>query len=57
MKQFLYILPMALFPVTAQVVDAQAVFQAALDEVKEKQSENLGSVVAAVLLLVLVSVH
>ncbi len=49
MKQFLYILPMALFPVTAQVVDAQAVFQAALDEEKEKQSENLGSVVAAVL--------
>ena len=49
MKQFRYILPMALFPVTAQVVDAQAVFQAALDEVKEKQSENLGSVVAAVL--------
>ena len=49
MKQFLIMLPMALFPVTAQVVDAQAVFQAALDEVKEKQSENLGSVVAAVL--------
>ena len=49
MNQFLYMLPMALFPVTAQVVDAQAVFQAALDEVKEKQSENLGPVVAAVL--------
>ena len=49
MKQLLYVLPVALFPVTAQVVDAQAVFQAALDEVKEKQSENLGPVVAAVL--------
>lgn len=49
MKQLLYVLPVALFPVTAQVVDAQAVFQAALDEVKEKQSGNLGPVVAAVL--------
>lgn len=49
MKQFLYILPMSLFPVTSQVVDAQAVFHAALDEVKVKQSENLGPVVAAVL--------
>lgn len=49
MKQLLYVLPVALFPVTAQVVDVQAVFQAALDEVKMKQSENLGPVVAAVL--------
>ncbi len=49
MKQIFYMLPVVLCPVVAQAVDAQAVFQKALDEVKATQSENIGPVVTAVL--------
>lgn len=49
MKQFLYLLPLALCPVTAQVADAKATCMAALDSVLKTQSENLGSVITAVL--------
>lgn len=49
MKQLIYIMPLALGPVVAQVVDAKATFNAALDQVKEAQSENLGPVITAVL--------
>ena len=49
MKQVFYILPLAVSPLMAQVVDAQAVFQKTLDEVKASQSDNIGPVVAAVL--------
>ena len=49
MKQILYVLPLALSPVMAQAVDAQAIFQQALDELRTTQSEELGMVVTAVL--------
>lgn len=49
MKQFLYVLPLALCPLTAQVEDAGAVCMAALDAVLKAQSEDLGPVITAVL--------
>lgn len=49
MKQFLYILPLALSPVMAQVADAKAACTAALDAMKTAQSEDMGSVITAVL--------
>lgn len=49
MKPFLYLLPLALCPVSAQVVDAEAACMAALDAIKHSQSEYLGPVVTAVL--------
>ena len=49
MKQFLYLLPLALCPVAAQVADAKAACTAALNAVQTAQSENLGPVITAVL--------
>ena len=49
MKYLLCTLPLILFPVYSQVVDTQSVLNAALDEVKAQQSENLGPVITAVL--------
>ncbi|MBR5878045.1 MAG: hypothetical protein IKY91_00735, partial [Akkermansia sp.] len=49
MNKFLYLLPLVLCPVSAQVSDAGAACRAALDAVQKAQSDNLGPVVAAVL--------
>lgn len=49
MKQFLYILPLALCPAMAEVADAKAVCMAALDSVQKAQSEELAPVITAVL--------
>ena len=49
MNKFLFLLPLALSPVAAQVADAKAACMTALDAVKKAQSENLGPVVTAVL--------
>ena len=49
MNKFLYLLPLALCPVSAQVCDAGAACRAALDAVQKAQSDNLGPVVTAVL--------
>lgn len=49
MKHFLYLLPFALCPVSAQVADAESACLAALDAVKHAQSEYLGPVVTAVM--------
>lgn len=49
MKQLIYVLPLALCPATAQVADAKAACMAALDSMKNTQSEDMGPVVTAVL--------
>lgn len=49
MKHFLYLLPLALSPVMAEVADAKAVCMAALDAVKNAQSEDMTPVITAVL--------
>ena len=49
MNKFLFLLPLALSPVAAQVADAKAACMTALDEVQKAQSDNLGPVVTAVL--------
>lgn len=49
MNKFLFLLPLALSPVAAQVADAKAACMTALEAVKKAQSENLGPVVTAVL--------
>lgn len=49
MKQFLYLLPLALCPLSAQVADTESACKAALDAVSAAQSEYLGPVVSAVL--------
>ncbi|MBP3499830.1 MAG: sel1 repeat family protein [Akkermansia sp.] len=49
MKQLLYLLPLALCPVSAQVADAESACMAALDTVKNSQSEYMGPVVTAVM--------
>ena len=49
MNRYFYLLPLLLCPVSAQVADAKASCMAALDAVKEAQSDKLGPVVTAVL--------
>ena len=49
MKPYLYLLPLAVCPVVAQVTDAGAACNAALDSVRAAQSEALGPVITAVL--------
>lgn len=49
MKQFLYLLPLALCPVMAEVADAKSVCMAALDSVQKAQSEDMTPVITAVL--------
>ena len=49
MNKFLYLLPLVLCPVSAQVADAGTACRAALDAVQKAQSDNLGPVVTAVL--------
>lgn len=49
MKRFLYLLPLALCPVSAQTTDAESACLAALDAVKAAQSEYMGPVVSAVM--------
>lgn len=49
MKQFLYLLPLAICPVYAQVADAQSACMAALDSVRNAQSDQMGPVITAVM--------
>lgn len=49
MKHFLFLLPLAFCPVSAQVADAESACIAALDAVKTAQSEYMGPVVTAVM--------
>lgn len=49
MKQFMYLLPLLLTPAFAQVSDAESACLAALDSVRDSQSEYLGPVVTSVL--------
>ena len=49
MKSFIYLLPLAMCPLSAQVADAESACMAALDVVKNSQSENLGPVITAVM--------
>ncbi len=49
MNKFLFLMPLVLCPVSAQVADAKSACMAALDEVQKAQSDNLAPVVTAVL--------
>ena len=49
MKSFIYLLPLAMCPLSAQVTDAESACMSALDAVKDSQSENLGPVITAVM--------
>lgn len=49
MKTLAYVLPLVLCPLAAQTLDAKAACMAALETVKNAQSENLGPVVTAVM--------
>lgn len=49
MKHLIYLSPLALCPVVAQVVDARSACMAALDAEKKAQTDNIGAVVSAVL--------